>query len=92
MPAEKRRRTYNGFIVKVIVPLMCLFEFLQLIHARRDGNVVLSRVVGVGNRLPISIDVVNVVVGHILFNHRVVSRPPSERFSDVERHNGVAKV
>lgn len=44
-----------------------------------------------GNRLPISVDLVD-VVGHVLFDHGVISRPPDERFSDVERHPELANV
>lgn len=69
---------------------MRLLKFLQLIHARRDSCFVLSRV-GVGNSLAIGVDLIN-IAGRIPLSHRVISRPPCERLSNVERHGGVAQV
>lgn len=78
-----RCRTNNCLIIEVIIPLMRLLELLQLVHAGRDGGIVLG---GVGDDLAVGVIPRAAAGPGVVVEGGVVRLPPDKRLPDVEPH------
>lgn len=85
--SREERKTHDCLVVQVVIPLMCLFELLELVHAGGDGLVASSGGAGAGDRLSVSIvlDAVT-LVGSGVLDDAMVRLSPSERLPKIERH------
>lgn len=79
---------YYGIIIQVVVPLVSLFELLQLIHSGADSAAVEG---GIG------VDLFLCIMRRCCLRYRflsdgVVRLSSRERFPDIERHHAVGSV
>lgn len=84
--AERKGKsaTNNCLIIEIIIPLMCLLEFLQLVHAGRNGGIGLG---GVGGDIAVGVVLRASAGAGVVFDiGRVVRLPPGKRLPNVEAH------